>query len=133
MDTLVVKELTDFRDAANRAVIADGLSQPRVNDKILLNQLVQFGNAYIERARTQKENRDAVIWFDIHFGDPAVLGMTWAYNPFKPRDEKHDCEHGFWRMWSETDPDLGTLAETQEEWSSYCLQHMPAVSALQAD
>lgn len=124
MKVLVVKELADFKDAFRRDVIADGMSQPNpLSDKLLLNKLVDYGNAYLEKAEKDPQHAGAVIWFDIHFGDPAVVGMTWALNPHHCEDPKTGLEF-FWRIWSETDPAVGSLKQCQHEFNAYTLQHL---------
>jgi hypothetical protein len=121
-DTLIVKELTGFQKAARRDIIADGMSRPNpITDHQLLTRLTQYGNEYIERAAKDPANEGVVLWFDIHFGDPAVVGMTWAWNPFCPMD-LDTGEKGFWRIWSERHADVGSIKECQEALAAYCVQ-----------
>ena len=118
MLTLVVKELTGFQSAVKRDLIADGISRPKPpTDRDFLKALIDHGNNYL---MTHKEP-EAVIWFDINFGDPAVVGMTWAWNPHDPIDH-HTGMDFFWRMWSETDPVIGSLPACQEAFAAYCVQ-----------
>ena len=106
MLTLVVKELTGFKGDLRRDLIADSLSRPVLpSDSKFMMAVVDYGNAYMERAQNDPANKDAVIWFDIHWGEPAVVGMTWAYNPF-----------------NKTDPEVGTLRSCQEQFAAYCVQ-----------
>jgi hypothetical protein len=122
MLTLVIKELTEFQEAVKRDLIADGISRPvPPNDRQFMMALVTYGNEFLERAKNDRANRGAVIWFDINFGDPAVVGMTWAWNPRAPIDSSTG-QPGFWRIWSETDPEVGSLRDCQEAFSSYCIQ-----------
>lgn len=121
MLTLVVKQLTEFTSAVRRDLIADGISRPcPPTDKDFIKSLVTYGNAFLERAKAKPENDGAVIWFDINFGDPAVIGMTWAYNPNAPVDPSNGLDF-FWRLWSETDPQAGSLTQCQEDFAAYCV------------
>lgn len=121
MTTLVIKELTAFKDALRRDIIADGISQrtPPTDDKFL-KSVIDYGNDYLERAFSDPINRDAVLWFDIHFSDPAVIGMTWCRNPRVPMDLKSGMRF-FWRMWSEVAPgaEILTLEQMQTEFAAY--------------
>jgi hypothetical protein len=118
MHSLIIKELTDFRDAVRRDVIVDGLSRPNVmQDKELLYRLTNYGNDYLLRHREP----GTITWFDFYFGDPAIVGMTWAYNSMKPEDARTNMDF-FWRIWSETDPQVESLTKVQEEFADYCVQ-----------
>lgn len=122
-DVLLMKELTSFGNDVRRDLIADGMSRPKpLTDQQLMMRLTSYGNDYIATAAKDPDNVNAVIWCDIYFGDPAEVGMTWAWNPFRPVDPVTG-EEGFWRIWSETHPDVGSLTKCQEEFAAYCVQH----------
>lgn len=125
---LEVKHLRHFNDALKRDVIADLMTRrDHVPDRVLLDRIVAYGNAFLEAERVKPENRNAVIWFDCHFGEPAVIGLSWALNPHAPTDQLYGAEF-FWRCWSEVsvvdDPAVVPLVRCQHELASYVMAHV---------
>lgn len=124
---LEIKELRHFRDAVRRDVLIDLQSRrSTVSDDEVMTRVIQYGNAFLDAEKIKPSNRGRVLWFDLHFGEPAKVGFTWAYNPMKPIDDRHGSDM-FWRMWWEAEPidGLKALAEVQEEMAAYLLQHEP--------
>jgi hypothetical protein len=122
-----IKELLYFAQDLNRDAGIDLCAHPDlVDDKALLTMIVDYGNAYLERESMRPRNAGCCLWFDIRFGMPALIGMTWAFNPFVPRDEEGRTDF-FWRMWTEArEPDaiVDTLGKTREALGRYMLQHV---------
>lgn len=129
MQTLIVKQLTEFKEAVRRDLIVDGASRPKpMTDEEFLPRLIAYGNAYLAAAKAAPENKGVCLWFDIHFDGPdgkAVVGMTWAYNPGSPIDSLSGVPE-FWRLWAETGPvdetSIFSLPRTQEDLASYLAQ-----------
>lgn len=122
---LEIRELRHFGAAIRRDVLIDLQSRRHmVRDEEVMARVIDYGNAFMDMERAKPSNRGAVLWFDIHFGEPAKVGMSWAYNPFKPIDEKHEGDT-FWRLWWEAEPIEGLpgLSEVQEEMAAYLMQH----------
>jgi hypothetical protein len=124
---LEIRHLRHFNDGLKRDVIADLMSSRRPTpDAALLNRVIAYGNAFLEREQMDPANDRVVIWFDVHFGNPAVVGMTWAYNPHAPYDAFYG-EAFFWRMWSEIgqdSPEVASLTRCQQEFAAYTMQHV---------
>ncbi|KXU30664.1 hypothetical protein A0J57_20185 [Sphingobium sp. 22B] len=121
-----IKELRHFRAAIRRDVLIDLQSRREVvTDEQVMTEVIQYGNAFMQAEKIKLSNRDRVLWFDIHFGEPAKVGFTWAFNPFRPIDARHN-ETGFWRMWWEDEPieNLQPLIEVQKEMAAYLVQHL---------
>lgn len=122
-----IRQLKHFNDALKRDILTDALASPvRVPDDKLLMRVINYGNAFLEREKERLGEDAAVIWFDIHFGEPAQVGITWAYNPNAPFDDLYG-ESWFWRMWSQTigsDKDVYTLERVQKDFAEYTLQHV---------
>ena len=121
-----IKELRHFRAAIRRDVLTDLQSRRNgVSDEEVMLLVIQYGNAFLEGEKIKPSNRGCVLRFDLHFGEPAKVGFTWAYNPHKPIDARHGATM-FWRMWWEDEPteNLQPLAEVQEEMAAYLLQHL---------
>lgn len=125
---LEIKELCHFRDALRQDVLIDLQSRKNIaSDEEVMMKVVDYGNAFLEAEKAKPSNNRAVLWFDLHFGEPAKIGFTWAYNPYKPMDARSG-ENMFWRMWWESEPieGLHQLSEVQEEMAAYLLQHQPS-------
>jgi hypothetical protein len=124
---LEIKELRHFRDAIRKDVLIDLRSRKHlVSDEEVMMKVIDYGNAFLEAEKIKPSNRGSVLWFDLHFGEPAKVGFTWAYNPYQPLDGRNNSTM-FWRMWWEDEPIEGLqgLAEVQEEMAAYLLQHQP--------
>lgn len=122
---LEIKELRHFRDAVRRDVLVDLQGRPLVaGDAEVLMKLIDYGNNFLERERLLPSNQDCAIWFDIFFGEPAKIGVTWAFNPYAPTHKRYGTSY-FWLMWSETDAgdELLSLTQAQEEMAEYLFQH----------
>ena len=125
---LEIRHLKHFNAELDRNVLVDARSRPlTIPDADLLNRVVVFGNGFLERARADPANLDCVVWFDCHFGEPAVVGFTWAFNPFAPFDDLYGVDH-FWRCWSELAgaDEVATLVAVQQDFAGYTLQHVTA-------
>lgn len=99
-----------------------------VPDKKLLDATVTYGNEFLTKHKPIAEKDGCVIWFDVHWGEPAVYGMTWAYNPHAPVDDLYMVGE-FWRMWSERPDfaegaDIFKLRDCQKAFTEYTMQHM---------
>ncbi len=125
MAALLIKELTAFQNDVRRDLIADGISQPvPPTDRDFIKALIEYGNNYLLRAVRDPVNAGAMVWFDVHFKDPAVIGMTWAHNAQAPADP-HTGMDFFWRIWSETlapDGYILSLEQAQAAFATYSLQ-----------
>lgn len=126
---LEIRHLAHFNNELKRDILTDALASPvRLPDQQLLTRVITYGNAFLERHRSTAEQDGAVVWFDVHFGDPAQIGMSWCYNPHAPYDDLYGVPE-FWRMWSEY-PNLTdgktvyTLQQCQSDIADYQMQHL---------
>lgn len=129
MSTLIIKELTGFRELVDKNIIIDGRYRPvPLSDKELTLNLINLGNTFLEEHRDIPANADVVIWFDIHFSNPEgkdTLGMTWANNPKAPDDPLTGMDF-FWRIWSEVGPTddkyIFSLETVQKQMADYMMK-----------
>ncbi|WP_379921708.1 hypothetical protein [Erythrobacter sp. R86502] len=126
---LEIRHLEHFNNLLKRDVLVDALSRPApVPDQALLMRVIEYGNTFLERNKPIADRDGAVIFFDCHWGEPAQLGISWAYNPHAPYDDLYGVAE-FWRLWSEipnmTDGKvIYSLAQCQYDLAAYQLQHM---------
>lgn len=124
---LEIRHLKQFNADLNRDILSDARRSPvRVPDQSLLMRVVEYGNRYLETHKKTAEDDNAVIWFDVHFGEPAQVGMTYAYHPLAPLDDLYGEPH-FWRMWSEIaniadGKTIYTLEQCQRDFAAYTMQ-----------
>lgn len=125
MKTLIIKELTGFKEAARKDILIDCFSRPiKAGDPEIIFKLTIYGNSYLHEQLKLRENRGLCLWFDIHFDREdglSEVGMTWAYNPRTPNDPITGLKF-FWRMWSEVIPSDGrllSLTQTQQQLGDY--------------
>lgn len=129
---LEIRHLAHFNDALKRDILTDALSSPvRVPDQQLLIRVITYGNAFLERHKGIADNEGCIIWHDVHFGEPAQVGLTWAYNPHAPFDDLYGVPE-FWRCWTETrniahGKTVYTLQQCQQDIAAYQMQHLANV------
>ena len=128
---LEIRQLAHFGSELKRDVLQDALqSSVRVPDRQLLTRCITYGNAFLERHKALAEDENCVVWFDVHWGEPAQVGMTWAYHPLAPFDDLY-CVPSFWRMWSERKgvsdgKQVYSLEAMQQDFAAYTLQNVTA-------
>lgn len=126
---LEIRHLAHFNNELKRDILVDALQSPvRVPDQTMLMRVIEYGNTFLERHKGEADASGAVIWFDVHFGDPAIVGMSWSYNPHAPYDDLYGVAE-FWRMWSEVahmsdGKNVYTLAQCRSDIADYQMQHL---------
>jgi hypothetical protein len=126
---LEIRHLAHFNNELKRDILADALASPvRMPDQDLLMRVIEYGNTFLERHKGEAEDAGCIIWFDVHFGEPAVIGMSWSYNPNAPYDDLYGVPE-FWRIWSENrnladGKSVYTLQQCQSDIADYQMQHL---------
>lgn len=126
---LEIRHLAHFNHALKRDVLVDAVKRPvPVPDEQMMMLVVEYGNTFLERNKAIADRDGAIIWFDCHWGEPAIIGMSWAYNPHAPYDDLYGVPE-FWRLWSEV-PSISngqalyTLRQCQSDLAAYQMQHV---------
>jgi hypothetical protein len=126
---LEIRQLAHFGNDLKRDILTDALASPvRIPDQKLLMRVIQYGNAFLEQHKGEADDKGFVIWFDVHFGEPALIGMSWCYNPHAPFDDLYGVPE-FWRMWSEVGSmsdgkTVYTLQQCRSDITAYQMQHL---------